>query len=120
MTSREADSPRDLTRLQNVTAAGGVLGAIAASPCCLLPLLLFILGASGALAELMMERSMTKFTTSRAVGLLIVSSGAAMAEQRTVTLAVDKMYCEACPYLVKKAIERVSGVAKVTVSYKEK
>src|SRR5258708_35124449 len=47
MTSREADSPRDVTRLQNAAAAGGVLGAVAASSCCMLPLLLFALGASG-------------------------------------------------------------------------
>jgi mercuric ion binding protein len=72
------------------------------------------------LAELMMERSMTKFTTSLVLGLLILSSGAAMAEQRTVTLAIDNMYCEACPYMVKKTIEKVSGVSKVTVSFKEK
>jgi len=73
-----------------------------------------------ALAELMMERSMTKFTTSLVLGWLITSSGAAMAEQRTVTLAVDNMYCEACPYMVKRTIEKVSGVSKVTVSFKEK
>ena len=63
---------------------------------------------------------MTKFTTSLVLGLLIGSSGAAMAEQRTVTLAVENMYCEACPYMVKKTIEKVSGVSKVTVSFKEK
>ncbi len=63
---------------------------------------------------------MTKFTTLLALGLLIVSSGAAVAEQRTVTLAVENMYCEACPYMVKKTLERVAGVAKVTVVFKEK
>jgi mercuric ion binding protein len=63
---------------------------------------------------------MTKFPTLLALGLLIVSSGGAMAEQRTVTLAVDNMYCEACPYMVKKTMEKVSGVSKVTVSFKEK
>lgn len=47
MTSRETDSPRDVSRLQKAAAAGGVLGAVAASSCCLLPLLLFTLGASG-------------------------------------------------------------------------
>jgi mercuric ion binding protein len=73
-----------------------------------------------ALAELMIERSMTRITTSLALGLLIVSSGAVMAEQRTVILAVDNMYCEACPYMVKKTIEKVSGVSKVTVSFKER
>ncbi|WP_245270131.1 cation transporter [Nitrobacter hamburgensis] len=71
-------------------------------------------------ADIMMERSMTKFPTSLALGLLIISSGGAMAEQRTVTLAVDNMYCEACPYMIKKTIEKVSGVSKVTVSFKEK
>ena len=68
----------------------------------------------------MMERSMTKFTTSLVLGLLFVSYDVAMAEQRTVTLAVDNMYCDACPYMVKKSIEKVSGVSKVTVSFKEK
>lgn len=63
---------------------------------------------------------MSKFTTPLALGLLVVSSAAAMAEQRTVTLAVENMYCEACPYMVKKTIEKVSGVSKVTVSFKEK
>ena len=36
------------TRKQRVVAAGGILGAIAASSCCILPLVLFSLGASGA------------------------------------------------------------------------
>lgn len=63
---------------------------------------------------------MTKFTTSLVLGLLFVSYDVAMAEQRTVTLAVDNMYCDACPYMVKKSIEKVSGVSKVTVSFKEK
>ena len=43
----EAESPRNGTRLQNAAAAGGVLGAVAASSCCMLPLLLFTLGAGG-------------------------------------------------------------------------
>src|SRR5258708_16213714 len=47
MTSREADNLPDVWRLQNAAAAGGVLGALAASSCCMLPLLLFTLGASG-------------------------------------------------------------------------
>src|SRR5260370_10633067 len=47
MTSKEANSPRDVSRLQNAAATGGLLGAVAASSCCMLPLLLFTLGASG-------------------------------------------------------------------------
>lgn len=51
---------------------------------------------------------------------LLAFSHAASAAERTVTLTVDNMYCEACPYMVKKAIEHVSGVSKVTVSFKDK
>lgn len=53
------------------------------------------------------------------VGLLAFSP-AALAAERTVTLTVNNMYCEACPYMVKKTLERVSGVSKVTVSFKDK
>src|SRR5579859_1065534 len=73
-----------------------------------------------ALSELMKERPMAKCTAPLILGLLVVSSGAAMAEERTITLAVENMYCEACPYMVKKTIAKVSGVSKVTVSFKEK
>lgn len=47
MTSRDADNPRDVSRLKNAAATGGLLSAVAASSCCMLPLLLFTLGASG-------------------------------------------------------------------------
>ena len=43
----EAELPRNVTRLQNTAAAGGLFGAAAAASCCMLPLLLFTLGASG-------------------------------------------------------------------------
>jgi mercuric ion transport protein len=45
--STETDRPRKGTRLQNAAAAGGVMDAVAASSCCMLPLLLFTLGAGG-------------------------------------------------------------------------
>jgi mercuric ion transport protein len=35
-------------RVQKLVAAGGILGAVAASSCCIVPLLLFSLGVSGA------------------------------------------------------------------------
>lgn len=41
-----ADAPA--SRAQKLLAAGGVLGALAASSCCVLPLALFSLGVSGA------------------------------------------------------------------------
>jgi mercuric ion transport protein len=37
-----------MRRLQKLVTAGGVLGALAASSCCILPLVLFGLGVSGA------------------------------------------------------------------------
>ena len=58
---------------------------------------------------------MKKLSTWLVSVFLITCSGTAMAEQRTVTLAVDNMYCEACPFMVKKTIEKVSGVSKVLV-----
>ena len=39
---------KDTLRTQRLLAAGGVLGALAASSCCIVPLVLFGLGVSGA------------------------------------------------------------------------
>jgi mercuric ion binding protein len=64
---------------------------------------------------------MTKLLASVSVAIgLLAFSDAAFAVQRTVTLAVENMVCEACPYIVKKTLERVSGVAKATVSLRDK
>jgi mercuric ion binding protein len=49
-----------------------------------------------------------------------MSAQAAYALERTVTLTVQNMLCEACPYMVKKSLQSVSGVSKVTVSFKDK
>ena len=62
---------------------------------------------------------MTRLLISLFVGLLI-SAQSASAAQRTITLTVDNMYCEACPYMVKKTLERVSGVSTASVSFKDK
>src|SRR6266446_7655865 len=48
MTISQADHIADNRRRQNLMAAGGLLGALAASSCCILPLVLFGLGVSGA------------------------------------------------------------------------
>lgn len=47
MASREADQFSDPWRARSAAAMGSLVGAIAASSCCMLPLVLFILGASG-------------------------------------------------------------------------
>src|SRR2546430_5198529 len=48
MTIDQADHIADNRRKQSLVAAGGLLGALAASSCCILPLALFGLGVSGA------------------------------------------------------------------------
>jgi mercuric ion binding protein len=44
----------------------------------------------------------------------------AQAAERTVTLAVDNMYCAACPYTVRASLEAVPGVKDVVVSFADK
>lgn len=53
------------------------------------------------------------------VSAALLASSAALAGERTVTLAVDKMTCASCPYIVKQALTRVSGVKQADVSFEE-
>jgi periplasmic mercuric ion binding protein len=63
---------------------------------------------------------MTRLLASASVVIgLLASANAALAAQQTVTLAVKNMVCEACPYIVKKTLQQVPGVAKATVSFKD-
>ena len=62
---------------------------------------------------------MTKLVISLVLALLIFAD-AAYASERRVTLSVSNMFCEACPYIVKKTLESVPGVAKATVSFKDR
>ncbi len=57
-----------------------------------------------------------------ALGLtaVVLGGGGASAAPQTVTLAVDNMYCEACPYIVKQSLARVAGVESVVVSFEQK
>ena len=48
MTINQDDQFTDIRRQQKLTVTGGLLGALAASSCCILPLTLFGLGVSGA------------------------------------------------------------------------
>jgi periplasmic mercuric ion binding protein len=52
------------------------------------------------------------------VALLISSS--AFAAQRTVTLAVQNMFCADCPFVVRRSLETVPGVVNAMVSFKDK
>lgn len=44
----------------------------------------------------------------------------ALAATKTVTLAVSKMTCAACPITVKIALKKVRGVEKTEVSFEKK
>src|SRR5262249_58325501 len=48
MTINQDTRTENLQRQQRLMAAGGLVGALAASSCCILPLVLFSLGVSGA------------------------------------------------------------------------
>jgi periplasmic mercuric ion binding protein len=63
---------------------------------------------------------MNRFVTHAAFVAVIATSSAAMAGDRTITLAVQNMDCAACPSIVKASLQVVPGVASVAVSYKDK
>lgn len=63
---------------------------------------------------------MTKLVTLAVSALSLFVSASAFAGETTVTLAVQNMFCAACPHTVKSSLEKVRGVFKVTVSYKDK
>jgi periplasmic mercuric ion binding protein len=63
---------------------------------------------------------MIKSLTSALFGLSLLASSAALADEKTVTLTVENMYCSACPLTVKSSLEAVPGVTKAVVSYAEK
>jgi mercuric ion binding protein len=63
---------------------------------------------------------MNKLLAHAAFAVGIIASTAVMAEDRTITLAVNNMDCAACPSIVKGSLQAVPGVAKVAVSFKDK
>lgn len=63
---------------------------------------------------------MNKALAHIAFGISIIGSPAAMAADKTVTLAVQNMDCAACPLIVKASLKGVPGVANAAVSYKDK
>jgi mercuric ion binding protein len=63
---------------------------------------------------------MNRIARITAVYATLLASSAALAGERTVTLVVDKMTCASCPYIVKQALTRVSGVKHANVSFEDK
>lgn len=54
------------------------------------------------------------------IALAAVMATPVFAATQTVTLAVSKMTCAACPITVKKALSRVPGVNSVAVNFEAK
>jgi mercuric ion binding protein len=67
-----------------------------------------------------MEKAMKRILASLSTVVMVLASTAASAAEKTVTLVVDNMYCEACPYIVKESLAKVPGVETVVVSYEQK
>jgi len=63
---------------------------------------------------------MTKLLASAVMALSVLGASTALTAEKTITLAVTNMYCADCPFIVKKSLERVPGVASATVSFKDK
>ena len=54
------------------------------------------------------------------LAVFALSGAVVSAAERTVTLAVENMYCDACPYIVKQSLAKLPGVEKVVVSFEQK
>ena len=63
---------------------------------------------------------MTKYVIPVTLSLGIIGPSSARAAEKTVTLAVQNMYCAACPHTVKSSLQSVPGVKAVSVSFKNK
>ncbi len=63
---------------------------------------------------------MTRLLVSAAIAIGVLASSTAIAAEKTITLAVKNMDCADCPFIVRKSLEAVPGVAKAVVSYKDK
>jgi periplasmic mercuric ion binding protein len=63
---------------------------------------------------------MPKIIRYAALAFGLTISSVAFAGEKTVTLAVKNMYCADCPFIVKKSLEGVPGVAKAVVSFKDR
>ncbi len=63
---------------------------------------------------------MNKLVASLTCAVALAAASQAFAAERTVTLAVQNMYCAACPYTVQNSLKAVRGVHKVAVSMENK
>jgi mercuric ion binding protein len=63
---------------------------------------------------------MKKLSVMTAFAFAMLACSNASAMERTVTLAIENMYCAVCPQIVQASLRAVPGVKRAIVSYKEK
>lgn len=63
---------------------------------------------------------MKRLLSALCLSITLLAAGGAMAAERSVTLAVDNMYCASCPYIVKHSLAIIGGVGAVSVSFAKK
>lgn len=44
----------------------------------------------------------------------------AVADEQTVKLKIDNMFCPTCPFMVKRTLSKVDGVKNVDISFRQK
>lgn len=54
------------------------------------------------------------------IGIGLSTASNVFAAERTVTLAVQNMYCAACPHTVRASLQAVPGVERVAVSLQQR
>jgi len=62
----------------------------------------------------------TRILAAATLAVVALCGGSVLAGERTVTLAIENMYCVACPYIVKQSLAKVPGVDNVIVSFEKK
>lgn len=63
---------------------------------------------------------MKRFIAAMAFTVSMLAAGIGFAAEKTVTLAVENLFCPSCPYIVKKSLAAVNGVKDVKVSFADK
>ena len=63
---------------------------------------------------------MKRILSAAFVASTLLAAGGALADEQTIALKVDNLFCASCPYIVKQTLSRVPGVNEVKVSFQKK
>jgi len=68
----------------------------------------------------MVRKEFMSFVAATLLVGMFWTQGAFATAERSVTLAVERMTCATCPFVVHKALQQVNGVQSARVDYKSK